>query len=365
MSGLPRELLKWLQSLDLTYSVKNVKRDFANGFLVAEIFSRYYVQDVEMHSYDNGQALQRKLDNWAQLNKFFKKKGIVIDKRLIDDVVHCKNLESPTQLIASIYTQLTGREVKLHAAASDAAEAGLDPAYARPNASSLLHSNMKDSELATTLSDQTAAQSRAKALLDDHTDTLRADREQQPSRYGVPGATASNTQSAVLSGMLRASAPKPVQQEVESTTVRFQEVRVTAVDRNIASIRASRDQALRSTSYTSQAPADAAGGGLPAAGGGFEPPPPPPSEANVNIADMLTRLALPACEEAIGYLGSMGQQPDFRMVSADRRTATPHRRTAAPRAAAPLPRRLMGQRPRPAARVRACHCRRIRVTRCL
>ncbi|KAL3139622.1 hypothetical protein ABBQ38_003939 [Trebouxia sp. C0009 RCD-2024] len=86
-STLPRQLLKWVLSLDLTYPIKNPKRDFANGFLVAELLSRYFPDDIQMHSFENVTSIERKKSNWHLLKKFFKRYDVPVSKEDVDQVM--------------------------------------------------------------------------------------------------------------------------------------------------------------------------------------------------------------------------------------------------------------------------------------
>jgi CH-like domain in sperm protein len=48
-------------------------RDFSNGFLVAEVLSRYFPSELSLHSFDNmASNVLRKRDNWSLLDKFCK-----------------------------------------------------------------------------------------------------------------------------------------------------------------------------------------------------------------------------------------------------------------------------------------------------
>ena len=83
-------------------------RDFSNGFLVAEIVSRYDERLISMHSYDNGSSLPVRKDNWAQLRKVFRKRGFEYTPEEINDIIHRKS-GAAVQLLNRLYTFLTDR----------------------------------------------------------------------------------------------------------------------------------------------------------------------------------------------------------------------------------------------------------------
>mmetsp|Transcript_43475 Transcript_43475/g.114672 ORF Transcript_43475/g.114672 Transcript_43475/m.114672 type:complete len:823 (-) Transcript_43475:71-2539(-) len=142
---LPRDIVKWLQSLDLSLLVKNPKRDFANGFLVAEILSRYY-KDMNMNTFENGQRLAAKVDNWEQLYRIFKKRGLPIGKNDFDAVIH-HAAGAAVAFIFLLFNILTKRTVKTFAQE----EPGKLPAFMRDTASK----RVKDNEIARICDDNT------------------------------------------------------------------------------------------------------------------------------------------------------------------------------------------------------------------
>ena len=85
-----KELLIWIDSIELSRPKKNINRDFADGVLVAEVihvsnqfrpdpsalskltefsFQSYFPQRVEKHNYIPSSGRQGKLTNWATLNR--------------------------------------------------------------------------------------------------------------------------------------------------------------------------------------------------------------------------------------------------------------------------------------------------------
>uniref|UniRef100_A0A8C2CRV7 Spermatogenesis-associated protein 4 n=2 Tax=Cyprinus carpio TaxID=7962 RepID=A0A8C2CRV7_CYPCA len=149
-AGLPREVLKWLQSLDLSFFPKNVRRDLSNGYLVAEIFSWYFPRDFHMHSYDNGASLAAKQSNWSQIERFFEKQKISLLKEVIDGTIHCKP-GAAELLVQEIYTFLTNRRIqtiqRVEQGFTDKAYQDQLPMVARATASVAIKSNLSLSEV--------------------------------------------------------------------------------------------------------------------------------------------------------------------------------------------------------------------------
>ncbi|KAI4872413.1 hypothetical protein NFI96_033214 [Prochilodus magdalenae] len=186
-TGLPRELLKWLQSLDLTFSPKNMRRDFSNGYLVAEIFSRFYPEDFPMHSYGNGSSLPTKQANWTQIEKVLAKLQLSLVKEAVEGTMHCKP-GAAEALVQEIYTLLTNRGTQtVQEGALDFTDQNYQeqlPIVARATASKAIKNNLRLSEeLAEP--NLTARQQKIQSIIHRHVEQRREERSRDPKRFGV------------------------------------------------------------------------------------------------------------------------------------------------------------------------------------
>lgn len=84
-------------------------RDLNNGFLIAEIFTRYFPSTLSMHSFDNSFNTAKMNNNWFLLDKFFKKNTMPFTT---DDFGKIKlgDFEQLVTFMIKLYTFLTKRQ---------------------------------------------------------------------------------------------------------------------------------------------------------------------------------------------------------------------------------------------------------------
>ena len=136
-----REVLKWIQSLDLTDAVKNPQRDVANGYIFGEILSRYYPALVSMHSFHREIGLPYREINWQLILKILAKTELVIKIELIYPVKH-HQAGAADLLLESLYTALT-QQKPVQSAIHQVKEPSL-PNYTKPTATTKLKDHMLD-----------------------------------------------------------------------------------------------------------------------------------------------------------------------------------------------------------------------------
>lgn len=188
MSGLPRAVVKWIQGLDLTYPVNNPKWDFSNGFLIAEIFSWYFPQDINMYYYNTGLSLDSKMTNWSLLKRFITKKELNIPLELADATMHARE-GAAILFVENLYQILTNRPITkapptYEIDLTDWAYQQKLPYHARSTASKSIKNNIRDTELQTDPNTRLTA-NKVEQIIGSHVEHRRFERDENPGRFNV------------------------------------------------------------------------------------------------------------------------------------------------------------------------------------
>ena len=77
-SKLPREIWRWLLGFSLKGKTKNVRRDFSNGYVIAEVLHQYFPMDIQLPEFRNGESFPIKMANWQQLGINYIKSAVTV-----------------------------------------------------------------------------------------------------------------------------------------------------------------------------------------------------------------------------------------------------------------------------------------------
>lgn len=221
---LPREILKWIQSLDLAYSIRRAKRDFANGFLVAEIFSRYDPHKVEMHSFDSGISTKVKRGNWKLLRKHFNRRGFDVSDDEIEGILMCRRGRI-VPFLCRAYAHLTGRTCKLPPVKNEEPPA---PAFMQSTASYAIRRSLESSHSKVT--DRKQLEASARETLAGHHSVLSSARSVFRSER-LEGQEQS--QQLGRSKVVRGTETRPVARSTVLPKIITRQVKVKQIDQAV------------------------------------------------------------------------------------------------------------------------------------
>lgn len=208
-------------------------KDLANGYLVGEIFNRYYPAEIKMSSFSNGMSLQSRQHNWHCLSKFFKKQRFNIPQEYIDGTIHCKERYT-VQLMQTIYTLLTDRKWrslvvhKFHHDLNDFAYQLKLPLHARSTASKAVKNNLAHTEVLANKNVLTNAQ-KAQGIIDSHMEMRFQKRIENPIRFHIQptlGQLSVRMYNNPLKADRKVSVYKKSTDKQKDSKVRFREIKV-------------------------------------------------------------------------------------------------------------------------------------------
>lgn len=261
LSRMQREVIKWTQSLDLSFPIKNPRKDLANGFLVAEILSRYD-KEVSMHSFGTELAMNQRINNWQQISKILERlKCTTVTKELIAATVQQKGL-SARDLLDQLYMFLTKRTLRPNVMAPPVATILEKTSFSRPTASTLLReaNDATKSRMlqATGAVDEVKIRATNETVLQRHSIALQSLKLAEPDRYKPrkAGTYAEMHQHASTARDTSSRTISPSPPTKERSKYNIKEVEIRAVDDSILHTFAERDQKAKEDALRNGFPRD-------------------------------------------------------------------------------------------------------------